>query len=127
MPRLEILLLVEDDINHAELIQRTIRKVDAGISVVVHRMAETALEYLRSVVNPPNLVLLDMGLPVMSGGDFITAFKTMKRLERVPIIIITGGAMDIAQSFSLGVSDYILKPMSEADFKRVLIKLGYDI
>lgn len=126
MAKLEILLLVEDNSDDVILVQRTISKVDAGISVVVHSFAETALDYLKAVSKLPQLILLDLGLPGMNGSELITILHSIKRLERIPIVILTGGAADVAQTYSLGVADYILKPMSVEDFRRVLNKLGYD-
>lgn len=127
MPKLEILLLVEDREADIELTKQVIHKISAGISVVVHSMGETALDYLTAVINPPQLILLDLGLPGMDGIEFIKQMKTIKRLKPIPVVILTGAAMDIARAHAEDVTAFILKPMSAGEFNRILQKLGFNI
>ena len=57
----------------------------------------------------PELILLDVGLPKLSGWDVL---KTLRERSRVPVILLTAldDADDVARGFQLGADDYIRKP-----------------
>ena len=63
----------------------------------------------------PDLVLLDMNLPDMTGLDICKALKSDPRTKHIPIIILTGEARELetrVQGLDLGADDYFFKPIS---------------
>jgi len=126
MTKLEILLLVENNQPDIEIATRIIRTVSSNISIVVQDISEAALIYLRQVVSPPQLILLDIGLPKMEGIEFIKQMRQIKFLQSVPIVILTGVALDIARAHAADVAaGYIVKPIEVTQFKEILDKLGF--
>lgn len=124
--RLETILVIEDDADHAILTSRVIRKVVSNVAIAVQNTGEEALDYLKSVAHPPQLILLDIGLPLMDGFEFILQMRTMKRLEPVPIVLVTGRPLDIAKAHEMNVAaGYIVKPMDSGHFREQLITLGF--
>ena len=75
-----------------------------------------------AVIDPPDLVLLDIRIPEMSGLDICRWFKRDERLRGIPIIFISGlqGADDKVEAFRAGGIDYVSKPFQEQE---VLIRV----
>ncbi|HKW59275.1 MAG TPA: response regulator transcription factor [Candidatus Dormibacteraeota bacterium] len=100
-------LVVEDDEGIREMLRYNLTA--AGFSVHEASDGATGLRTARSA--PPDLVLLDLMLPGMSGFDFCRA---LRRSSRVPIIMITAkdAEVDKIVGLELGADDYITKPFS---------------
>jgi len=75
-----------------------------------------------SVIDPPDLILLDIGMPEMSGLDVCRWFKRDERLRNIPIIFISGlqGTDDKFEAFQAGGIDYVSKPFQDQE---VLIRV----
>ena len=73
---------------------------------------EKALQIARSA-NPPDVVLLDIMMPGMSGYDVCEQLKSDPRTRRIPVIFVTalGEETDEKKGFDLGAVDYITKPV----------------
>lgn len=73
-----------------------------------------ALEFLE--MQSPDLILLDVEMPEMSGKDLLLILKSDKRLAQIPVIFLTGNISVDSEgaAFRLGVSDYIRKPIDDA-------------
>lgn len=126
--KLEILLLVEDNQNDITLTQRVIVSVSSDIHIVVYLTGESALEYLQTTKEIPQLILLDIGLPKMDGIEFIRQMKLNKRLQPIPVVILTGLALDIARAHAADIAaGYIVKPIEGRQFKKQLIELGFEL
>ena len=128
MPTLERLLLIEDSTSDVELTKRVINKVTTSIQLAVHGTAETALSYLQTANPLPQLILLDLGLPGMDGIEFIRQMRTIRGLRPIPIVILTGWALDIVRADAAQVAvGYVIKPIDEDEFKNLLSQLGFTI
>lgn len=70
----------------------------------------------------PDLILLDINMPGMSGYQVLEVFKSDKRLEGVPVIAVTASAMvsDIEHGMAAGFSEYLTKPLDIANFYNVI-------
>lgn len=84
---------------------------DAGYRVSTGATAEEALALCRH--DPPDLVLLDIGLPGMDGLD---ALSLLRRETDIPVILLTGRRrkLDEALGLQLGADDYVTKPFDES-------------
>lgn len=73
----------------------------------------TALKFLEK--QTPNLILLDMEMPEMSGIEVLHTIKSNPVLSCIPVIFITGNSdpKSEAEAFGLGVADYMRKPVNE--------------
>ncbi len=102
------ILLVDDD----ELLRRSLSfgLERAGYHVSTASVAEDALALSRQ--NPPDLVLLDIGLPGMDGLEALREFRAQ---YRVPVIFLTGRRreMDQVLGLELGADDYVTKPFDK--------------
>jgi DNA-binding response OmpR family regulator len=102
-------LLVEDDHVVRSALIRSLR--DLGHTVTA---SGTALEALRSVVaEPPDLIVLDLGLPDLDGAD---ALRMLRGITDTPIIIATArdDEAEVIRLLRAGADDYMVKPFSSA-------------
>jgi CheY-like chemotaxis protein len=129
-----VILLIEDDETHAMLITRAFENV--SISHEIHWMSsgDEAMDYLfrkGNYADPkdsprPDLVLLDLRLPVVDGHEVLRAIKGSNELKALPVVILTtslNGA-DIAKAYSNYANSYLVKPMGSDMFREMADVLG---
>jgi len=115
MPRL---LVVEDNELNRDMLSRRLSR--AGYTIDLAQDGEQALESMRTC--KPDLVLLDMNLPVLDGWEVCRAARAESRLRELPIIALTAHAMqeDRERAMQAGCDDYATKPI---DFPELLRKI----
>ncbi|MBL8112938.1 MAG: response regulator, partial [Acidobacteria bacterium] len=111
-------LLVEDHAVNRELARELLRI--AGVAVTEAHNGLEALEKLE--VRRYDAVLMDVQMPVMDGLEAVGAIRARPELEGLPVIAMTAHAMvgDRERFLETGMSDYISKPIEEAELLRVL-------
>jgi CheY-like chemotaxis protein len=123
--------MIEDDDGHARLIERNIRR--AGISNTIHHFTDgaSALEFIFNgadgpILNGPAMVLLDLNLPDMSGTDILTRIKSVDKLKRTPVVVLTttDDKVEIQRCYDLGCNVYITKPVNYEAFADAIRQLG---
>lgn len=115
-------LLVEDDIEVATLVKIVLRKINV---MVVHRdNAIDALSFLDQFT--PDLILLDIGMPVMNGWQFLNeARKDHGHIEDiVPVIVLTAFSDSInrMESQLQGVKAFLSKPITPSELREIVIR-----
>ncbi len=103
-------LLIEDDRVAAELIKESLD--GEGYEVAWVSDGASGLAQVRKT--PPDLLLLDLMLPKMSGLDICKAIRSDENLNRLPILMLTarGDEMDRVVGLEIGADDYVTKPFS---------------
>lgn len=104
------ILIVDDDPMNLSVLNDYLCKKD--YKVLVAEDGETALDRVNNL--KPDLILLDLMLPDMSGFDIAEILKAKKETRDIPIIFLTvsGEAKDKVKGFDLGAVDYITKPIN---------------
>lgn len=130
-----VLLLVEDNADHAELVMRSL--TEHGVANQLHHVpdGEAALDYLfhrGDYADPqrsprPHLVLLDLRLPKVDGLDVLKAMKTDDLLRRIPVVVLTtsDAERDMARAYDAYVNSYLVKPVDWLKFAKVVQDLGF--
>ena len=123
------ILMVEDDLGHARLIEKNIRR--AGVmNEVIHAVdGTTALKHLahgQTLDQKPFLVLLDLNLPDMSGITILEHLKSDPHLRRFPVIVLTttDDEREIQRCYDLGANVYITKLVDYEAFTTAIRQLG---
>lgn len=133
MDRAAQVLLVEDARMDAELTLDAFREAELPNAVRVASNGQEAIDYLTKADGTaegdghalPDIVLLDLKMPGMSGFDVLSWIKSQPRLKRLPVIILTSSnrAEDRAQSYDQGANSYLVKPISYDGFVTVVQKV----
>jgi two-component system, cell cycle response regulator DivK len=102
------LAVVEDNPDNRLLVQALL---EDRYELVEYETGAAALEGLRA--SPPDLVLLDISLPVMDGTEVLRHMKSEPSLARIPVIALTAHAMagDREKYLAQGFDDYVTKPI----------------
>jgi CheY-like chemotaxis protein len=113
------ILLVEDDLMNLDMLSRHL-KWD-GHSVITATDGAEAVRLARAEL--PDVILMDMGLPVLNGWQATHRIKSMPETSAIPIIALTAYAMaeDRLKCLSVGCDDYQTKPVN---FPQLLAKIA---
>lgn len=79
----------------------------------------------RAAQERPDLILMDLGMPVLDGWEATKKIKAHEELKHIPVIAITSHAMvgDERRAHAVGCDDYLAKPIDENELKRKIDKL----
>ena len=115
MPRI---LLVEDNEMNLDMLSRRLQR--KGFDVVTAMDGERGIGMAAS--EKPDLILMDMSLPVLDGWEATRRLKGMPETGTIPVIALTSHAMagDREKAIRVGCDDYDTKPV---DFERLLAKI----
>lgn len=117
------IMIVEDDEVDLMNIKRAIKEIKVTNPLYIARNGEEALEILRDdKKDKPGLILLDLNMPLMGGIEFLRIIKKDEDLKRIPVVVLTtsGEDEDRVESFNLGVSGYMVKPVEYIKFVEVV-------
>jgi two-component system response regulator len=129
-----IILMVEDNPDDEELTLRSFKKSNLLNEVVVVHDGAEALDYLfgsgayggRDKRVMPQVVLLDLKLPKVSGLEVLRRLRADERTALLPVVILTSSdaERDIIDSYRLGANSYVRKPVDFAQFSEAVSQLG---
>lgn len=125
-----VILLVEDNQMDIDLTLDAFRAGGTHTSVQVVTTGEAAMDYLRgsgpyadrNCYPFPDVILLDLKLPGISGHDVLEWTKSEPDLRRIPVIILTSSAdlSDREKGYDLGANSYLVKPIEFKNFLHVV-------
>ena len=121
------ILLVEDNLNDAELTIRALKKNNLANNLIHLEDGKEALDFLYDDNNaPPKLILLDLKMPRVDGIEVLRKLKSDEQRKVIPIVVLTSSKeeRDIVESYKLGVNAYIVKPVNFEEFVRAVSELG---
>ncbi|RYZ97706.1 MAG: response regulator [Sphingobacteriaceae bacterium] len=128
------ILLVEDNLNDAELTIRSLKKVNLANSLYHVKDGAEALDFIfakgeyadRKAENRPKLILLDIKMPKIDGIEVLRQIKLNQNTKTIPVVIMTSSKeeQDIITSYHLGVNSYVVKPVHFEGFVKAVCELG---
>lgn len=117
-------LLVNDDQAHVIIIRRAIRAVAPRMTVDTVADSAEALALLRAPepAQRPDLILLDINMPGLSGFEVLKMVKEKPGLRHIPVVMLTSSELpaDVARAYELGAGGYISKLSYLCDLRVVL-------
>lgn len=119
-------LLVEDDTVDAMAVEKALNYLHISDKLAHVINGEEALKYLSNKDNiKPQIILLDLNMPKMSGVEFMKIAKADNSLKKIPVVILTTSKdkQDREQTFELGVAGYIVKPLNHKKFVEIMGKI----
>lgn len=128
------ILLVEDNPQDELLILRALKKVSLANEVEVVRDGQQAIDHLfgvgefaaRADAELPAVVLLDIGLPRISGLEVLARLRADERTRLLPVVILTSSdeERDRLKSYETGANSFVRKPLDFAEFAETVARLG---
>ena len=130
------ILLVEDNINDAELTIRELKKNKMANNLVHVKNGEEAMDFIfatgkyageRDIQFSPKIILLDIQMPKVNGIEVLEKIKADPRTRSVPVVILTSSKEnpDIKRCYDLGANGYIVKPVNFEAFAQAIKNLGF--
>jgi chemotaxis family two-component system response regulator Rcp1 len=124
------ILLVEDNAGDVRLTQEVLKGSKVRNNLIVASNGREALSCLRregkyAGTVRPDLILLDLNLPVMDGREVLEKIKDDQDLKRIPVVILTTSKAeeDILKTYNLHANCYVTKPVDLDQFVKVVKSL----
>ena len=128
------ILLVEDNVNDAELTIRSLKKVNLANRLFHVKDGAEALDFIfargdfagRNIESKPKLILLDIKMPKVDGIEVLRQIKLNEVTKTIPVVMMTSSKeeQDIISSYNLGVNSYVVKPVEFEGFVKAVCELG---
>lgn len=128
------ILLVEDNPQDEMLTLRALRRANVANRIEVALDGQQALDYLfkegefaeRDGPDLPTVVLLDIGLPKLSGLEVLERLRADERTRLLPVVILTSSdeERDRLQSYEIGANSFVRKPVDFGEFAETVARLG---
>ena len=126
------ILLVEDDLAHAEIVRRNLTEFRVANSLVHKQDGQEALDYLFDEVRPGiatklDLILLDLRLPKIDGLDVLRQLHADEVLSVIPTVILTTSTVDsdVEKAYQFGAGSYLVKPVDFTKFRDLMEVFGF--
>jgi len=126
---------VEDNMDHAELVIRTLEDHHIANKIKHLMDGQSALDYLLRrddyqdpASSPrPHMILLDLRLPRVDGLEVLKIIKENNELKHIPVIILTTSEADrdMMRAYDHHVNSYLVKPVGFDDFNKLMTDLGF--
>ena len=130
-----LVMLVEDNVDHAELVIRTMEDHRIANKIIHFPDGQIALDYLLrrgSYETPetsprPHLILLDLRLPRVDGLEVLRVIKELDETKNIPVVILTtsDAEKDMMRAYNNHVNSYLVKPVGFEEFNRLMTDLGF--
>ena len=111
------ILHVEDDLVDVTNLQRVFARRGIANPLQAAGNGEVALTLLRAADDTkirPALILLDLGMPVMGGLEFLKELKSDAALRAIPVVVLSGSSQEkeVSGAYELGAAGYVVKPIA---------------
>ena len=130
-----VILLVEDDPAHAEIVRRNLADFRVANRLVHVEDGQAALDYLfrqgrygdPASSARPHLILLDLRLPKVDGLEVLRRLKEDDQLKSIPTVVLTtsGAESDMVNAYSNGAGSYLVKPVDFTKFTALMEAFGF--
>ncbi|MEO6550220.1 MAG: response regulator [Ferruginibacter sp.] len=132
MKKIDIACIIDDDPIYTYLTQEILELADFCNSFLVYHNGKEALDKLQAVIlsgeNIPEVILLDLNMPVMDGWEFLDEFIKVPAPQKICIYIVTSSInpedINKAKQYET-VSDYVVKPITVEFLKDLLHNFKY--
>jgi len=119
------LMLVDDDEDDREICLSVLQSILPEASYTIAKNGEDALQKLNHANVDPDLIFLDLNMPLMNGKQFLMEIKRHSKLSSIPIVVLSTSSdqATIKEAINLGARDFITKPDKYSAWEDALKKL----
>jgi len=130
-----LVMLVEDNLDHAELVRRTLAEHRVTHHIQHFTDGQSALDYLfrrARYADPadsprPHVILLDLRLPRVDGLEVLKTIKEADALRQIPVVVLTtsDAHSDVTSAYNYHANSYLVKPFGFEEFTHMMDELGF--
>lgn len=115
------ILQIDDDIDDCEFFMEALQAVSDADYTAMHSAVEALNKLIRHEIKP-DIIFLDLNMPVMSGFEFLTAIKTQKIIQNIPVVVFSTSQFEETKlkARSYGAKDFISKPSDFNEMKKII-------
>jgi two-component system response regulator len=129
------ILLVEDNMNDAELTIRSIRKAKMNNKLIHLKNGAEAIDFLfgsgdfegRDYSLQPKVIFLDLKMPKVDGLEVLSRIKSDPLTKAIPVVVLTSSKEhpDVERAYLLGANSYVVKPVDFDEFVKTVSSLSF--
>ena len=130
VPSTVSIIIADDDVDDQLMIREALEEARVSNPIVVVSDGRELLDFLQKEIaggasTQSFLILLDLNMPGMDGREALAEMKADNRLKRVPVVVLTtsDAEEDIFNTYDLGVSSFVVKPLTFDKLVEVMEKL----
>ena len=118
----KMVLLVEDDEDNRDLVRFVLQRSKLGVELLIAENGQEAIDIATKKV--PDLILMDMQMPVMDGWTAVPILKSKIETKNIPIIALTAQARpeDSARTLEIGCAEHHSKPVDPEELVSIVQK-----
>lgn len=118
-------LVIDDDPEDIEIFSDAINSLNENITITSSTDALLALQDLKKAENLPNIIFLDLQMPLLTGKDFLEKLNEDSTLRNIPVVLLSGQSDAIIKDTyqKIGARNYICKPNSYKELIEALRKI----
>ncbi len=114
------IMLVEDSESDQIIVRRVLEDGNIKCELTVAENGQEALDLMLKGddIFTPDLILMDINMPVMDGKETLRSIRSEPRIAHVPVVMLTTSSRDrdVMESYQLGVNAYLTKPVDDLEF-----------
>jgi PleD family two-component response regulator len=114
------ILIIEDNLLESTYLLSILQDT---FEVIMHEKCLTALEWLNE--NIPSLIIADLHIPDMSGYEFIAKAKSLKKIAKIPLIVVSGEEKEWIKErcIKVGANGFFVKPADPVELRKTIFSL----
>lgn len=116
-------MVIDDDEDDRKLFCRALQQVSNNVGCLRASNGKDALDYLTDGSKAvPEVIFLDINMPVMTGWEFLTKIKLIERVKNIPVVMFSTSSnkRDIVIAYDLGAESYCIKPDEPEELTNIL-------
>jgi CheY-like chemotaxis protein len=115
------ILLVEDDVDDQLFFRQILEEIISTPILEVASNGLSAMKLLLGAQQLPDLIFMDMNMPVMNGIDFLREISKHRPLRHIPVVVLSTSADYVEEAAALGARAYVQKPNSAKGFMQKIL------
>ncbi|APG60900.1 response regulator [Christiangramia salexigens] len=132
--KVELACIIDDDKIYVNLVKKIIEIKNLSENLLIYKNGKEALDYFKNIMENatdedklPDIIFLDLNMPVMDGWEFLNEFIKIKNSlnKKITLYVVSSSIdprdLERAKSFNL-VTDYLIKPIELKKFEKIFEK-----
>ena len=128
MTRIKVIFLVDDDVDDVEIFREALENINLDVECFTAINGQEALQKLTRGEVKPDMIFLDLNMPLMNGKQFLKEIKQKPDLNNIPVVILSTSSdpESILETTRLGASRFLTKPDKFSMWEKILTDILFN-